>query len=239
MGSLAAATITTQVECDGVVYNASACSDSQTFASVTIGAAVRYVDSINLNIATDDAAFPTPPPAVTFSAAAAFQDDYFFTVTGGSGSGTINPCIAVNWDNDRGSGDAGIAFGSASLSTGDGGGTRVGNLGSCEGFSISSLPFTFGVPQRVTVSMSASAQIGLTPSQVDDSARLDGFQFFDDSGNQLSNVHFSLVSVSVPEPGMWFPLLGVFLLLSAWQLLRLLLSSAVANAAKDIRPKPM
>lgn len=210
-GCIAAATITTHVECDGVVYNALSCSDSQTSASVSIGATAQYVDSVGLNIAADGAAFPFPPPFVTFSATATFQDDYLFTVTGGSGSGMIEPCIAVFWDNDRGNGDAGISFGSTGFSTE--GGTREGALASCDGFSIPLLPFTFGVPQVVTVSMSATAQVGITPSQVDDSADLDGFQFFDDSGNQLSNVHFSLVSTSVPEPGMWFPLLAVFLLL--------------------------
>jgi hypothetical protein len=205
-GCIAAATITTQVNCNGVVSNSS-CSDSYFSASVSIGA--------GFSISADALQESNPFLFASVSATATFQDDYLFTVTGGSGSGMVEPCITASWDADRGGAGAGISFGSASLS---GGGSQGGFSQSCEGGSpISLLPFTFGVPQMVSVFMSASADAPTTSSEGDASASLDGFQFFDDSGNQLSNVHFSLVSASVspsvPEPGMWFPLLAVFLLL--------------------------
>jgi hypothetical protein len=213
-GCIAAATITTQVNCDGVVYNALTCSDSQTGASVSIAVDAQYVDSIGMGISADGFADPFPPPFVGYSAEASFQDDYLFTVTGGSGSGMIRPCISAFSDNYRGLGDAGIGFGNAGL---EGPGGQANSSDSCEGAYIDEIPFTFGIPQVVTVDMSASVQIEETPSETDDSAYLYGLQFFDDSGNQLSNVHFSLVSTTVPEPGMWFPLLVVLLLLFGWK----------------------
>ena len=54
-------------------------------------------------------------------------------------------------------------------------------------------PFTFGIPQTFTVSLSVDENFGGSVI-----ADLWGFQFFDTFGRPLTNSHFTLVSV--PEP---------------------------------------
>ena len=208
-GCAGAATITTQVECNGEVSSGTTsafCSNAVSIARASIGASPQYQDSVGFSIFADGGTFASPPPFVTFSASALFHDDYVLTVTGGSGAGSLLPCILATWDNFRGSGMATIDFGGSALGTI--GNPRLGGVGSCEGSAIPSILFVFGVPQTISVSMSATARVGIAPSQVDDGATLSGFQFFDAAGQQLTNVHFTLVSASVPEPRTLVPFLA-------------------------------
>jgi hypothetical protein len=135
------------------------------------------------------------------------------------------PCISANWDNYRGSGSASITFGNSGLGTIEG--SRSGFIASCKDSdapdfcqgtvceTIPLVPFTFGVPQIIRVSMSGTAA-GNNPSEVTDEAFLNGLQFFDSAGNQLTNVHFTLISTGVPEPSTLALLSsGLFFVLSA------------------------
>jgi hypothetical protein len=56
-------------------------------------------------------------------------------------------------------------------------------------------PFSFGVPQTYAVSLAVQDSSGGFVV-----ARLSGFQFFDSSGNPITNAHFTLASVDMPEP---------------------------------------
>jgi hypothetical protein len=210
-GCALAATIATQVNCNGLVRTgttSASCSTDLASASATIGASPFYQDSVGFSIEALGGTENFPPPLTTFSASATFQDDYVLTVTGGSGSGSIWPCMFASWDNYRGSGNAGINFGGSAVSA-PGSSTSGGTFGRCEGPPNTPLiPFTFGVPQTITVSMSGFATVGITPSQVGDSVYLRGLQFFDTAGNPLADVHFTLVSTAVPEPSTLALLFG-------------------------------
>ena len=71
--------------------------------------------------------------------------------------------------------------------------------------------FTFGVPQTYTVTLSVQGAMGGFVE-----AELGGFQFFDPSGSPLTNVHFTLVSVDLPEPsGLSLLSVGVMFVLVA------------------------
>jgi len=122
------------------------------------------------------------PPGFA-SATANFADDYVFTVSGGSGNGFFFPLFVL----DHNGGTAGISF------AGIGGPPCLPDIVSC------SKPFTFGVPQIVAISGAGQA-FGVSTRVGDAAARLDQILFFDPSGNELSNVAFTLVSADLPEP---------------------------------------
>jgi hypothetical protein len=213
-----AATISTQVNCNGEAATgtlAASCSNAVSGASATIRENSLYQDSVEFSVEMIGATSAFPEAFATFSASATFQDDYLLRVTGGSGAGFIMPCISTSEDDFRGSGSASITFGNTGLGTT--GSPRYGPQASCERApTIPLVPFTFGVPQIIGVSMGGTAQARTTPSLVDDLAFLNVLQFFDSAGNQLTNVHFTLISTSVPEPGTLALLSsGLFFVLSA------------------------
>jgi hypothetical protein len=217
-GCALAATITTQVNCNGEVSTgaaAASCSHALSHASASISETSLYQDRVGFGVQVfgGEAATVTPPFVfVAWSASATFQDDYLLTVTGGSGAGSIKPCMSTFWNAFRGGADIEIGFGNSGLGIGF---PSFGSNASCPGPSqVALVPFTFGVPQIISVSMSARAS-GAFPSDVSVFGGLSSLQFFDNAGNQITDVHFTLISTTVPEPGTGaLLLLGLFFLLT-------------------------
>jgi hypothetical protein len=116
-----------------------------------------------------------------------------FTVTGGTGAALFGPCFA-----------AGSHGGNTSISIGGiTGGSSGGPINFCAiPPFFETIPFTFGVPQIVSVKIAGSVgTIPFLPVLSDGSTALDQFVVFDLAGNQLSNVTLTLVEV--PEPSAW------------------------------------
>jgi hypothetical protein len=200
VGLASAATISTFAGCDGVamVGTFSAfCNDGHFMASAVLFAP-SFVDTriaplpegafeVSVDVRAIQFGPPFPPEPVIGSASANFSDDYVFTVYGGTGNGLF--CAAVM--NSFGSGaSAGITFG---------------------GFPCPVTlnptflqPFTFGVPQIISISMFGQAS-AVFNGQSDASALigepLAPIAFFDPAGHPLPNVTFTLVEV--PEPSTW------------------------------------
>lgn len=123
-------------------------------------------------------------------------------MNGGIGNGFFFPCFS-------GSSDAGtsVSMGLAGIGLSISDLINISNCGPPP-FSPAPKPFTFGVPQIVQVGMTGSGNLPLT-READAGVGLDQILFFDPTGNQLSNVTFTLVEV--PEPSAW-SLLGVGLM---------------------------
>lgn len=147
--------------------------------------------------------FDTPDSS---SAMASLSQDFILTVTGGQGDGyaeTQGLYASGQWRGPQ-------AWASASVS-----------LGGCSFESYSDVhppqncqvPFVFGVPQTLTLSLSASAsagpytdQAGATGSAGGPYGFPDGFVFFNDQGQPLSGVTYTFVTTDLPpsatpEPG--------------------------------------
>ena len=199
-----AATISTSATCNGVTTIGTffaSCNDREAFASIT---APSFVDTrIGLS---PDFSVSADVNTVGFDrggASATFSDDYVFTVYGGTGAGSFCPVI----DTSHGSGaSAGMAF--AGIDTGD----CFSITGrECVGEGARCVPFTFGVPQIISIVMSAQAS-GVGSLSGGASASLQSsspIMFFDAAGNPLLNATFTLVEV--PEPTA-LSLLGVGLM---------------------------
>jgi hypothetical protein len=213
LGLVFAATINTSVTCDGVT-TMGFCDDGHFMAHAGL-TAPAFVDSQispglgAFGVSVDAGASGGLPPLGSSSALANFDEDYLFTVLGGTGNGFFFPCFL-------GTPDAGssvsMSFGGIGLGIVD---NPSGIATNCPGPGPfpGSIPFTFGVPQIVDIAMTGSAGAStFFPREVDARESFDpdrGILFFDPSGNQLSNVAFTLVEV--PEPTAW-SLLGIGLL---------------------------
>jgi hypothetical protein len=185
------------VSCDGVTYygiGTASCTtaDSNAFAQVMDG-----------SVSASAWAAAGPGSA---TASASFSENYVLTVTGGSGEAFAWPELPL-----PGSGFNGAqAFASAEE-------TIEGASGGCSasatpgGFGESncnstSLPFVFGVPQIVNVSMAATAQFGPNWSGQDDYPVYSGagggieFAFYGANGQQINASYSFVPGSSVPEP---------------------------------------
>jgi hypothetical protein len=80
----------------------------------------QYLDSVNLGVAAYGSAGPFPLLPVDILAIATFRGAYVFTVTGGSGSGTIKPCMTSDKSNNAGNAVADLEFGSTEIRNGGG-----------------------------------------------------------------------------------------------------------------------
>jgi hypothetical protein len=189
-----AATISTQATCDGV-------TTFGTFSAICFGQHSMAEASLGYFGVT----VSTTGPA---SASALFDDDYLFTIFGGTGNGFFFPCISGSAAGAK----AEIGFGAVRFGTpGD---THDFPVSNCRGNVIldgSPQPFTFAVPQIVEIQMTGSGSFG-RPGGTDGGATLDGFLFFDASGNQVSTLPYALVSANLPEPSALY-LLSIGLML--------------------------
>jgi hypothetical protein len=120
--------------------------------------------------------------------------DFVLTVTGGSGDGFLDPLLQA-YTTSSGSGAAGAQASLYEPSSGYG----------CSSSSTvpcgpMSLPFVFGVPEILNLTLIADA-VG-APGDAYAIATYGPFEFFDASGQPLSDVSYSFVPVGeVPEPG--------------------------------------
>jgi hypothetical protein len=190
---LSAATINTTVMCDGVTTvgtTLAMCNDpfrSGAYASLT---APPFGPGFQVSVDAGSAVGPN-----SSSASANFMDDYVFTMVGGTGNGSYFPCFSGSGYSMAGGSFAGIGF--EVIDQPQGAFNCFGNQP-----RGTPKPFTFGVPQIVDVEMNGSAASGLPGifREFDASASFDGILFFDASGNLLQNIHYTLVSVDLPEP---------------------------------------
>jgi hypothetical protein len=189
-----AAIINTTATCDGRTITgtlSASCNDGNFAANAVISAPSLASSNTTLAdfLAIAHAGVIRFPPFEVGEATASFSGDYVFTVMGGTGGGFVFPVTVLSED----SGLSGVTF--------------AGVNGACNMLSCSA-PFTFGVPQIVNIDVSATA-FGFAERVGDAAASFQEIVFLDASGNQLSNVTFTLVSV--PEPStVW--LLGVGLM---------------------------
>jgi hypothetical protein len=169
--------------------------------------------------ATDYAACGSPTTAGPFAAAyagfamageadggdssASFTADYALTVTGGSGSGFMDPDLLTYGDNWGGQA---FASASASLEGSSGGceasaagGGLPNNMGST--CSPTSVAFVGGVPEILTLSLSATAS-GAENTSVEGETYYGQLEFFDSNGQPMSVTYtFAPVVEATPEPG--------------------------------------
>jgi hypothetical protein len=139
------------------------------------------------------------------SASATFIQTYVLTVTGGLGDGFAEPILQVSGDRY-----VGVAGASASASFG---GCELYQSG--EGPPMycywNSVPFAFGVPQTITLSLSADAWSIADAPPVGSLAMWNGLNFFDTEGQPLSGINYSLDEVfeQTPEPATLSLLMGM------------------------------
>jgi hypothetical protein len=190
VGLSPAATMTARASCDGVTTvgtNSAFCDDGR-FMARAGGGGPAFVDS---RIAPGLGAFgvgvsasPSPsgfPPVGSSSAFVSFEDDYMFTVFGGTGAGSFFPCF----------GGISVAGSSVFMSLG---GIGLGIVDIPSGLDTNcpgpgpfpgSKPFIFGVPEIVHISIMGSASTSFQ-SEVDAFESFDrdrGILFFDPAGN--------------------------------------------------------
>ena len=183
-GLASAATISTSATCDGVT------TFGTTLASCNKGHTEAHA-SASQGAVSAEAQLLAFPPAFP-SAGADYSDTYVFTVTGGTGQGSFYPCFSFNPNVlPMSVGQASAEFGGIFA--------NPGGPPCTSSFAFSnSKPFTFGIPQIVGYSLSASGFGSPLHGAGSASVASSGIQFFDPVGNLLSNVNFTLVSV--PEP---------------------------------------
>ena len=204
--SLSGATINLSTNCEGTVGTTS-CSSANALATASVGYALSYTDTFGFNAtanAFDGNAFTSA------SASASFSDTYLFTINSGAGSGTYRPCIFVAGDH----GNASVTFGSYGLAA-----PFNGTDGTCGagGNQQVFIPFTDGVTQTLLVQVSASGTklAGIGQQTNGGNAGAGTPWFFDQGGNRLNNVSFTLVSTSAPEPSFGL-LVAMALAAFAW-----------------------
>jgi hypothetical protein len=141
------------------------------------------------------------------SASASFSEDYALTVFGGSGAGFAEPIMSAQGDSQGGMASA---IASATLENSSGG-CETGSAN--EGPPLStcgpgSVPFVFGVPQTLTLSLAAYATSGDDYSAGVQGAASGyvGFEFFV-NGDPYNATYTFTPGAAVPEPGM-FPVLA-------------------------------
>jgi hypothetical protein len=172
--------------CDGIVYPG---ADSCTDGSPTAGGV--WAEVIGGDTVIAGAGYPGG------NASASFVGNYLFTATGGSGDGFAEPYLWV-----RGDSGGGGAVGGASASLG-GCQLSVAGYGVVQGCPWNSVPFEFGVPQILTLSLSAGASSSYGP--VSGSALAGGPEmfvgFFDSNGQAIGASYTFVPVVLSPEPG--------------------------------------
>ena len=177
-------------------------------ASIKIIANPVYGDSVDIAVETD--VFPES----SFPSAVTFTHDYILTVTGGTGGGIFTPCLFTGRILSGPfalMGGTSASFGNDSITSVNGSPVMTCPLRFGDLTSVTGLPFTFGVPQTFTVSLSIALDFeGFFRSE------LFGFQFFPTCmpfGPPCpTDIHFTLVSVDLPEASSW-SLLAVGLML--------------------------
>jgi hypothetical protein len=192
--------LSTSATCNGVAYygsgSASCGEGSDTDASATSGD-----QSVNVSVSS--------VPGSSSSASAASFGVYILTATGDSGDGFAYPTLGASSGFD-GAGAAGGGEVSLVNSSGDGCSAYSSDGGGLEDNCTStSLPFVFGIPETLYLSLDASAFssadydtypvgafAGIQPMM---------FSFYDGYGQSLGNVTYTFAPA--PEPGM-FPLLA-------------------------------
>jgi len=132
----------TSVTCDGVTYvGAGSVSCGNQILAGASAVATEQIVYVLLNNS----------PGNSASGSASFSMDYLLTVFGGSGDGSAEPQLSAGSDPNSGQDEAaaGAYLGNceATAQGGDWGNTCT----------PTSLPFVFGVPQTLTLSMSANA----------------------------------------------------------------------------------
>jgi hypothetical protein len=136
---------------------------------------------------------------------ASFTADYVLTVTGGSGSGFMDPNLLTygdNWGQEAGAGASASLegpSGGCEASAGPFGFGPNNNGSSCYPTSVA---FVFGVPQILTLSLSAGAS-GAENTFVSGDAFYGGLGFFYSNGQPMSGVTYTFAPVvqPTPEPG--------------------------------------
>ena len=176
-------------------------------ASIIIIANPVYQDAVDIAVEAD--VFPESifPSGITFT------HDYVFTVTGGTGGGFFTPCLFTGQKFSGPFellGGTSASFGSDSITTLNGSPTMTCPLRFGDLTSVAPLPFAFGVPQTFTVALSIGGDFeGSFRSE------LFGFQFSPSCSPFgppcPTDIHFSLVSVDLPEPST-LSMLGVGLM---------------------------
>lgn len=193
VGCASPATISTSATCDGATTfgtTSARCKTSDAFADATAG---PFGVSVFVETGIER--------RFQASASAYFSDTYDFTITGGNGQGMFEPCIQLHGYPPSYS--VGMSFGSFGYSIS---GRSVPLFNTCDP-GYGKMPFTFDVPQIIAVSASGRADNG----DSDGSVQLTLIRFFDLSGNPLSNITYTLVSTTIPEPSSR-TLLGVGLM---------------------------
>ena len=162
--------------------------------------------------------------SVRLSAQAFFEDNFYFTITGGASQGFYVPCINIGHDSPNGASGF-ISFAGDGLSMP---GIRGRPADNCSPTfpgtpQLPLIPFTFGVPQTVTETISGAMDEDAGPNTAVAIGSLYGFEFFDANQNPITGVcmispcangvAFTLVSTSLPEPST-LSLLGIALALS-------------------------
>jgi len=193
-------TLSTSVTCDGNVYtgtSSASCNSSDASASAQAFSATL---SVNTNVSTNDF-------LGTSSAQAGIYGTYLLTVTGGSGDAFADPQLSTELE----LGDNGIFqnYASASLTNSSGGCEVMDGDGNPyqNNCTPTSVPFVFGTPQALYLSVFADTQIQVGDIRLYDQASAvdEGFVFYGLNGQVLNNITYSFVPA--PEPGM-FPLLA-------------------------------
>jgi hypothetical protein len=195
-------TLSTSVTCNGVTYNGTAsasCTDSDASASASSGNQM-----VGVFVLTD--------PGGSSQASASLSGVYELTVFGGSGDGFAAPELSASSGFDGAGADSQAQ---ESLMNSSGAGCYATSLegGMLEtNCTSTSLPFVFGVPETLTLSMNASAfSLGFYESYpITGGAGGVGFAFYDVNGNPLPATYTFVPASSTaptPEPGM-FPLLA-------------------------------
>ena len=149
-----------------------ACTPSDAFAAVWTGSGGSYI-----------------------SASASCTWEFMLTVSGGTGAGFGDPALSVSGGSYGGEA---VASASASMS---GCSLYVSGEGVPPYCPWNSVPFVFGIPELLTLSLSASAYAEGPNVSVSGSANDLGWNgFFNTSGQPLSGVTYTFVLVT-PEPG--------------------------------------
>jgi hypothetical protein len=191
-----ASTVDPSVTCDGVTDGGGSsvsCETTNANASAEASLAGQFVD-----------VWAWSNTGGTSSASASLSMSFIFTVFGGSGNGSADPQMYVSGDAE---GSEIYSWASASM------GCDTWVTGSGQPISTctpTSVPFVFGIPQTLTLSLDAGATSGPGyPGGVSGSAGFGGLALFID-GEPAGGATYTLTPVAapIPEPGM-FPLLAM------------------------------
>jgi hypothetical protein len=188
--AVVAGTIQATATCDGTLYTGTGsviCGDELLVgASAGVGQYFVYAGAINST-------------GHTAAASSQFSMDYVLTFVGGTGDAFAEPLLSAGGGTEGGMAGAagGVTFGT-SMGNGCEAGVAGNPFDTC---NSTSLPFVFGVPIDVTLSMNAWANSGPDyAASVNGGASFSGFEVFVDG--QPVAASYTLVPADAPEPGM-------------------------------------